>query len=397
MEQLKEKSAILISQHSLDFQRFLLKKINWNNRLICILGSRGAGKTTLLLQRIKMMNAAPDECLYITLDDIYFSSNTLVATAERFRQLGGKYLFIDEVHKYSGWAREVKNIYDFYKDLHLIVTGSSIIELLGLEVDLSRRARQYELNGMSFREYLEYEEGIKVDPVTLEDILTNHVLMASDLNGYKPIKLFKNYLQHGYYPFYKEDKEGYFIQLSRVVNLIVEYDLAFLQGIDKQQIRKIYQLLGIFAAQVPFKPNMTRLAKTLEMSRNTLVQYFHYLEKAKMIQQVYLEGKGMGMIEKPSKVLLDNPNLFEALSSSPANTGSRRECFFVNQFRNSGHEVSLAKAGDFIVDNKYTFEVGGADKTFKQISGIVNSYIAADDLEIGSGSRIPLWMFGLMY
>jgi len=397
MNKLKEKSGILISQHTLDFQRHLLKKINWENRLICILGSRGTGKTTLLLQRIKLMNASPDECLYITLDDIYFSNNTLVATAEEFRKLGGKYLFIDEVHKYPGWAREVKNIYDFYKDLHLILTGSSIIELLNLEVDLSRRARQYELNGMSFREYLEYEEGFKIEPVKLEDALTHHVELATSLNINKPVKSFKQYLEHGYYPFYKEDKEGYFIQLSRVVNLIIEYDLAFLQGIDKQQIRKIYQLLSILAAQVPYKPNITNLAKTLEMGRGTLIQFFHYLEKSKLIQQVYLEGKGMGTIEKPSKVLLDNPNLFEALSSSPANEGSRRECFFVNQLRNCGHEVSLAKAGDFTIDNKYTFEVGGASKTFKQIAGIPDSFLAVDDIEIGSGSRIPLWVFGLLY
>lgn len=269
--------------------------------------------------------------------------------------------------------------------------------MLGLDVDLSRRARVYELNGLSFREFLAYDQDISHAVIKLEDVLNHHTEIAADLNRIKPIKAFKDYLNFGYYPFFKEDPEGYFIQLTQVVNLIIGYDLAFIQSIDKQQTRKIYQLLGILAAQVPFKPNITSLANTLEMGRATLIQCLHYLEKAKLIQQVYLEGKGMGALEKPSKLLLDNPNLFDALSSNPANEGSRRECFFVNQLRNTGHEVALAKAGDFIVDGKYVFEVGGAKKKFNQIAGIQNSYIAADDIEIGTGNRIPLWILGLLY
>lgn len=397
MEKLREKSAILVAQQSLEFQRYLLSKINWDNRLICILGARGTGKTTTILQRMKMMDAAPEECLYLSMDDIYFSTHTLTETAERFRQLGGKYLFLDEVHKYAGWAREVKNIYDFYKDLNLVLTGSSIIEMLALEVDLSRRARVYELSGLSFREFLAYEQSIEVAPLKLEDLLKDHVGIAAGLNYIKPIKAFKDYINYGYYPFFKEDPKSYFIQLSQVVNLIIGYDLAFIQDIDKQQTRKIYQLMGILASQVPFKPNITNLAKTLEMGRPTLIQFMHYLEKAKLIQQVYLEGKGMGAMEKPAKLLLDNPNLFDALSTNPANEGSRRECFFVNQFRNADHKVFLAKAGDFIVDQKYTFEVGGAKKTFDQLAGLSNAFVAADDIEIGTGSKIPLWLFGLMY
>lgn len=397
MDKLKEKSALLISGQTLTFERYLLKEINWKNRLICILGARGTGKTTTMLQRLKLMHAAVGEVLYVSLDDIYFATHSLVETAETFRQQGGKYLFIDEVHKYPGWAREIKNIYDFYKDLNIVMTGSSIIEMLGLEVDLSRRARVYELNGLSFREFLAYDQKIFQDKVQLEDVFKYHIEIASALNGIKPLRAFKQYLSFGYYPFFKEDPEGYFIQLTQVVNLTIGYDLAFIKNIDKLQIRKLYQLLGILAAQVPFKPNITSLANTLEMGRATLIQCLHYLEKAKLVQQVYLEGKGMGALEKPSKLLLDNPNLFDALTASPANQGSIRECFFVNQLRNTGHEVSLAKAGDFVIDQKYIFEVGGAKKKFDQIAGIENSFIAADDIEIGAGNRIPLWLFGLLY
>jgi predicted AAA+ superfamily ATPase len=397
MDKLNEKSSILVSHQSLAFERYLLKEINWKNRLICILGARGTGKTTLLLQRLKIMASPASESLYVSLDDIYFSTHSLIETAETFRQQGGRYLFIDEVHKYPGWAREIKNVYDFYKDVNIVLTGSSIIEMLGLEADLSRRARIYELNGLSFREFLAYNQNVIHPVLKLDEALKHHPAIAADLNSVKPVKAFKEYLNFGYYPFFKEDPEGYFIKLTQVVNLVIGYDLAFIQSIDKHQVRKIYQLLGILAAQVPFKPNITSLANTLEMGRGTLIQCLHYLEKAKLIQQVYLEGKGMGALEKPSKLLLDNPNLFDALSSNPANEGSRRECFFVNQLRNTGHAVSLAKAGDFIVDGKYIFEVGGAKKKFDQIAGLSNAYIAADDLEVGTGNRIPLWILGLLY
>lgn len=388
---------MLLSQQTLDFQRYLLKEINWENRLVGILGSRGAGKTTLLLQRMKMLDSGPDECLYVSLDDVYFSAHSLIDTAEAFRKTGGKYLFLDEVHKYPGWAREVKNIYDFYRDIRLVFTGSSIIELLALDADLSRRARKYMLNGLSFREFLEFDQGVKISATDLSGILTEHISIASSLNEIKPVRAFKNYLEHGYYPFFKEDLATYGLQLASVVRLIIEYDLAFIEGIDKQQIRKIYHLLTILAKQVPFTPNVTELAKVLGMGRGTLIQYLHFLEKAKLIQALYLEGKGLGPLEKPGKLLLDNPNLFEALSAAPRDEGSRRECFFVNQLRSAGHLVHLAKRGDFKVNEKYTFEVGGPGKDFKQISDVKDSFVARDEIEIGTVNKIPLWLFGLLY
>ncbi|MBK1440725.1 ATP-binding protein [Parapedobacter sp. ISTM3] len=397
MDILKEKSAILLRQTELGFQRSLLQRINWQNRLIGILGARGAGKTTLMLQRMKMLDVADDEKLYISLDDLYFTSHTLVETAEAFRKSGGRYLFVDEVHKYDGWARELKNLYDFYRDIHVVFTGSSIIEMLSLEVDLSRRAHIHHLAGFSFREFLSFEYQVEQPAVSLEDVLENHVALAVELNDMKPIKVFGQYLAYGYYPYYKEDLAGYPLQLANVVNLTIAYDLAFIEDIDKQQTRKINQLLASLATQVPFKPNISALAKTIGMSRTTLIQYLHYLEKAKLIQLVYLEGKGLGPLEKPGKLLLDNPNLFYALSTQPKNAGSIRESFFVNQLRNAGQRVDLAKQGDFIVDSQYVFEVGGAKKNFNQIADMPNAYVAADDIEVGNGHKIPLWLFGMLY
>lgn len=397
MDALKEKSNLLLGQQDMEFQRGLLHKINWDARLIGVLGARGAGKTTLLLQRMGLLDCAPDEKLYLSLDDFYFASHTLSSTIETFRKEGGKYLFLDEVHKYPNWAREVKNVYDFYKDIHLVFTGSSIIEMLALEVDLSRRAHIYHLNGFSFREFLAFEHGFLQQVLSLEELLASHVPLATKFNKIKPIRAFKQYLEYGYYPFFKEDKVNYARQLSAVVNLTISYDLAFIEDIDKQQIQKINQLLAILSTQVPFKPNITELSKTLGMGRATLIQYLHYLEKARLIQRVFLEGKGFGPLEKPGKLLLDNPNLFQAVSAMPKNAGSLRESFFVNQFRNAGHTVELAKQGDFLIDHQYALEVGGANKTFHQVASIPHSYIAADDIEIGSGNRIPLWLFGMLY
>ncbi|WP_257667261.1 ATP-binding protein [Parapedobacter tibetensis] len=397
MDILKEKSAVLLSQVDMGFQRTLLRQINWENRLIGVLGSRGAGKTTLLLQRMKTLDLPTDEMLYISLDDLYFTTHTLAETAETFRKSGGKYLFVDEVHKYEGWARELKNLYDFYRDIHVVFTGSSIVEMLSLEVDLSRRAHVHHLPGFSFREFVAFEHGIAQPAVALEDLLENHVALASKLNNWKPIKLFGQYTTYGYYPFYKEDIASYPRQLANVVNLTIAYDLAFIEDIDKQQVRKINQLLSSLATQVPFKPNVSELAKTIGMSRTTLIQYLHYLEKAKLIQLVYLEGKGLGPLEKPGKLLLDNPNLFHAISTQPKNAGSIRESFFVNQLRNAGYQIDLAKKGDFVVDNRYIFEVGGARKNFSQIADIHDAYIAADDIEIGNGNKVPLWLFGMLY
>lgn len=397
MDVLREKSAILLSQVEMSFQRSLLRQINWQNRLVGILGARGAGKSTLLLQRMHELGAQPEEVLYISLDDLYFATHSLVETAESFRKSGGKYLFIDEVHKYEGWARELKNLYDFYRDLYLVFTGSSIVEMLSLEVDLSRRAHVYDLPGLSFREFLAFEHAIDHEVVSLDRLFSEHVVLASALNSLKPIKLFEQYIAYGYYPFYKEDVEGYPTQLGNVVNLTIAYDLAFIEDIDKQQIRKINQLLASLSTQVPFKPNVSELAKTIGMGRATLIQYLHYLEKAKLIQLVYLEGKGLGPMEKPGKLLLDNPNLFYAISAQPKNVGSIRESFFVNQLRSAGYHVDLAKKGDFVIDGTYTIEVGGAKKDFSQVAGLDNAFIAADDIEVGSGRKIPLWLFGFLY
>lgn len=397
MDVIREKSVIVSSQVDMHFQRVLLDRINWSNRLIGILGARGTGKTTLLLQRMRLLACPADEVLYISMDDLYFKQYGLSETIEKFRKSGGRHLFIDEVHKYDGWATELKNIYDFYHDIHVVFTGSSIVEMLSLEVDLSRRAHVHHLYGFSFREFLAFEHGVTQPALQLTDLLEDHTVVASELNAHKPLKLFSQYINYGYYPFFKEDRERYPQQLANVVNLTIAYDLAFIEDIDKQQVQKIYQLLSSLSTQVPFKPNISELARVIGMSRGTLIQYLHYLEKAKLIQMVYLEGKGLGPLEKPGKLLLDNPNLFYAISAQPKNAGSIRESFFVNQLRNAGHRVELAKKGDFIVNSQFIFEVGGARKDYSQIADLPNAYIAADNIEIGTGHRIPLWMFGLLY
>lgn len=398
MEELLIKSNRAISGQELDFKRTLYTDIDWTNRLIGIMGSRGTGKTTIMLQRLKEMALPGWEAVYLSLDDIYFTRNSLSEIAETFRVNGGKYLFLDEVHKYPEWHREIKNIYDFNRELFIVFTGSSIIDMLRLPVDLSRRAIVYNLPGLSFREFLQYDQGIRFSKVKLEDLTVHHEELASAIcRDITPLKHFNDYLQYGYYPFYKENKRSYATRLEQVVRLVIEFDLAFVEHIDYQNIRKILELMAILAEHVPFTPNISDLSKKLSMGRNTLIQYLHYLDKARLINNLYVSGKGFGKLEKPGKILLENPNLFEALSVIRPDKGSVRESFFAGQLINTGHQLSLPEKGDFEVDKQFIFEVGGRQKGYKQIAGIENSFIAADELETGVRNKIPLWLFGFLY
>lgn len=398
MEELFLKSNRIISAQALNFQRSLYGKIDWANRLIGILGARGTGKTTLLLQRLKTIGVSGGSVLYVSLDDVYFTRHSLVAVAEEFRASGGKYLFMDEVHKYPDWHREIKNIYDFNPELSIVFTGSSIIDMLGLPVDLSRRAMMYDLPGLSFREFLHYDTGFYHSNISFEELVTDHEQIAADiLTAILPLASFPDYLAHGYYPFFKENIASYSSRLEQVVRLVIEYDLAFVEQVDHQNIRKILTLLGILAEHVPFTPNIADLSRKLGMARNTVVQYLNYLDKARLINNFFVSGKGLGKLEKPGKILLENPNLFEALALFHAEKGSIRESFFAGQLRNAGHHISLPTKGDFLIDEKYTVEVGGKRKGFGQISGVPDSFIAADEVEIGVKNKIPLWLFGFLY
>jgi uncharacterized protein len=398
MEVLKFKSNTLVESQNMAFKRSLYHEIDWSNRLIGILGARGTGKTTLLLQKLKESFFGSDDAVYLSLDDVYFAQKGLTEVMETFRLQGTKYFFLDEVHKYPNWHREIKNIYDFNRDIYLYFTGSSIVDMLRLPVDLSRRALIYDLPGLSFREFIEYNYGKAFPKMEISHFVSKHVEIAGTIvKEIKPIKLFQEYLSYGYYPYFKENILSYHIRLEKTIRLIIEYDLAFLEHIDYQNIWKVFQLLGILAEQVPFTPNIKELSEKLGMGRNTLIQYLNHLEKAKMINMLNPSGKGLGKLAKPGKIVLENPNLFKALSNFHQDIGSLRESFFVSQVKNAGYSISLPRQGDFHVDHKYIIEVGGRQKGFKQIADISDSYIAADDLEIGSGKKIPLWLFGFLY
>jgi hypothetical protein len=400
MEKLFLKSSLLIRSQSIDFKRFLFKKIDWTDRLIGILGARGTGKTTLLLQLASQLfkEDRPRAILYVTLDDIYFSENSVVNLAEEFEKLGGELLILDEVHKYPNWAREVKNMYDFQRNLKIIFTGSSIIDLIKENVDLSRRAIFYDLPGLSFREYLKIEAIGDFEPIALENILTNHESIAASLSSdFKPLAHFANYLKGGYYPFFKENPNTYFIRIEQVLRLVLEIDLQFIKGIDPQNIRKLYQLLYVLSQSVPFIPNISKLSEKIGITRNTLLIYLNYLEKAKIINSLQASGKSTSILQKPDKIYLENTNLGHAISKQEINLGNERETFFLNQLKNSGHKVNLPKFGDFLIDENFLFEIGGSKKSSAQLKNQSNSFVAADGIEVGFGNKIPIWVFGFLY
>ena len=398
MDNLKLKSNIIVQQQNLNIIRPLAKKIDWGNRLISILGARGTGKTTLMLQQMKAVYGSGKEALYITMDDIYFTNNRLSDLAQDFRQQGGKILFIDEIHKYPDWAREIKNIYDFYKDLKIVFTGSSILDISRQNADLSRRAVQYELTGLSYREFLNFTDYANIEPITLKELLNHHVEIANDLTkNFKPLQFFSDYLKYGYYPFFLENINTYHLKVEKVVRLIIEQDLQFIAGFNPHHSRKIYQLLYILATNVPFKPNISKLSEKTGISRNTIIEYLHYLTNGRLINALAAAGKSISTLQKPDKIFLENTNLLYALTPENANKGTLREAFFMNQLKNNGHHLSLPLKGDFYVDDQFTFEIGGKGKSGNQIQGVEQSFVATDDIEAGVANKIPLWMFGLLY
>lgn len=380
------------------FERELERKINWNARLISVRGSRGTGKTTLFLQHIKKtFSNNLNKVLYVNLDNIYFSNNTLVELAEKFASRGGTHLFIDEVHKYENWSKEIKNLYDDFPELHIAFTGSSLLEILNGRADLSRRTLVYELTGLSFREYLSLIKAQDFPIFTLEEILKNNEQISAEIaSKIKPFEFFDDYLSFGYYPYFLEGKDDYFNRLNETLNMILEVELPMLRGLEIAYIPRIKKLLAVIGESAPFIPNITQLAAKIGISRQTLLIYLKYLEDAKLINQLYKKSRGLSVLEKPEKILMENTNLIELFNGENANTGSRRETFVLNQLLHS-HKVDFSEESDFFVDSKYTFEVGGKNKKRKQIQEIPDSYIIADDIEFGTDRRIPIWLLGFMY
>lgn len=383
-----------------DFERYLLKEIRWKNRLIAITGARGSGKTTLLLQYIKReYGMQPEDVLYVSLDNIWFTNNHLYNLAHDFLLMGGKALFLDEVHKYPGWSREIKNIYDDFPDLKVVFTGSSMLEIYKADADLSRRAKHYPLHGMSFREYLILEGLLKKTEKTysLPELLENHVAISRDiLKRIKPIPAFKKYLEYGYYPYYKEDLEGYHERILHTFNTIIETDLPSVENIEIYSINRIKKLFFILSELVPFTPNVSKLSAEIDITRISLMNYLHYLEKADAIMLLNKEAKGMPQMVKPDKIYLQNTNYAYALSPDNTDIGTLRETFFFNQLRVK-HKVTYTKETDFKIDNKYYFEIGGKNKGKSQIASLPNAFLALDNIESGIKNEIPLWLFGFLY
>lgn len=377
-----------------DFKRYLFNNVDWDQRLILVLGHRGAGKTTLLLQRTKEVK---DHALYLSLDDYWFEENRLAASIEEAYKRGFRYFFLDEVHRYAHWSSDLKILNDNYPDTHFVVSGSSILELSKGKADLSRRAAVYRLAGLSFREFIDLEEGINFPILKLDDLIDNHTDISNEIaDRLDVLLLFEEYLEYGYYPFYREGKALYKSRLTETTNLVLEIDIAPFEDLTHRTIRTMKKLIYIISESVPFIPNISKLAERLEVSRNTVLKTLDLLAQVQIINLLHRSTRGVSFLQKPEKIYLHNPNLPYAFASGNVNKGNVRETFFLNQVQIE-HEVTLPKYGDFMIDGKYVFEVGGPNKTARQIQGVPNAYIATDGIPSGSGNRISLWLFGFLY
>lgn len=389
MDTLFEYSNQLISETNTGFIRYSYHQINWKNRLIGLVGPRGVGKTTLVLQYIKN-TLDMRQTLYVTAEDFYFAKNRLTDLADTFVKSGGKYLFIDEIHKYPDWSKELKLMYDYHKDLKVVFTGSSVLDIKKGSSDLSRRALVYRMQGLSFREYLLLFHQTEVPKFSLDEILNHQVNIPQILH---PLPLFTDYLKKGYYPFALEDDFG--LRLQQVVNQTLETDIPVYADMNVSTGRKLKQLLAIVAESVPFKPNMSKIAEMLSISRNNIADYLLYMEEAGMVAQLRDETRGIRALGKVNKVYLDNTNLVYNLAKENQNMGNVRETFFLNQLR-VNHQIFASDLADFKID-EIDFEVGGKNKGLKQIKNVEKGFVVKDDIERGFLNTIPLWHFGLMY
>ena len=413
MDSIFKRSASAIAAVRHNYERELLRQIDWNDPLILILGPRGVGKTTLLLQRMKALDLPSSKALYVDVGDLYFRANRLIDFAEAFLERGGTHLFIDEIHRYgfSTWAPEVKQLYDLYRDrLNLVITGSSVIKILREQADLSRRALKYRMAGLSFREYLLLKHDIKLPKTTVAELATKGGELANDLLGsatWAPVEYLHEYWKTGYYPYFLESKSGYVNRLLDSVQTVLEHDIPYGTEAATSDPAKLGRLLYAIASSVPFVPNIVKLAERTGISRPTLLNYLSQLERAHLIATLRKESKGISALGKPDKIYLDNTNLVYALASNQAEIGSMRETFFLNQMSQTIYgqsiappEIRLPKRGDFAYidrDRRYLFEIGGAKKSRKQIQGEENAFTVVDTERSGGEGRIPLWQFGLLY
>ena len=399
MENLFRRHDAYLSRVPMEYIRDFMQHINWNSRLLVIRGPKGVGKSTLMQQYIKQHFPAGDRhVLYCSADTNYFSTHTLLDLAETFVMMGGKWLFIDEVHKYPGWSREIKEIYDLYNELHIVLSGSSLVQINDGQADLSRRLMPYDMPGLSLREFIHLDTGLDIKPVSLDQLLDKPSEVCMDIiSRCHPLEHFGRYRQFGYYPFYLKNPIDYYPLIEQVTNYVIDVELPQLRKVNPSNCRKVKALLNVLAQQVPFDVDISKMASMIELQRNTVIEYLGHLADAKLIHLLYSDLVSVKKMQKPDKIYLENPNLFYALATTPVKIGTVRECFAVNQLSYS-HKVEYGKQqGDFKVDGKWTFEVGGEGKTFDQIADLPNSYILADDIESPHGNKLPLWMVGLIY
>ena len=403
MDTLFRKSDRLLANTSTGIVREKMGEIHWNSQLVTIIGAKGVGKSTLIKQYLKLNYQPGDRrVLYCSADTVDFSTRTLVELAEEFVIQGGELLAIDEIHKYkpgtTDWSREIKEIYELFPDLKMIVSGSSLLRLKEGDADLSRRAVKYTMPGLSFREALRFYHDLSFPVWTLEDILAHpYDLWQMVSSKCKPVALFKEYLEKGYYPFLLEGEGEYYTKIEQVVNYIIETELPQICKVDVANVRKLQALIAMICSETPFELNANKIAAALEIGRDTVVEYLKYLGDAKVLNLLYSDKKRIGKLSKPDKVYLENPNILYALAPAKVEIGTLRETFAVDCLSES-HVVEYGKTqGDFKVDSKYTFEIGGRSKDFSQIAGMKDSYMFADDWDMPDGAKLPLWMLGFLY
>ncbi|MRR19474.1 AAA family ATPase [bacterium] len=397
MESILELSQARMMNAPRKFRRYLLENIPRDQRLVFISGARGTGKTTLLLQFLRSLGMPSSKAAYISLDDIIFSRLPAEDFAEWFISRGGEYLLIDEVHKLPQWSVLIKTVYDRHPEIKIIISGSSALQMKKGEADLSRRMVTLHLNELSVREFSSMKHDTDIKPFTLDEILRDHERLAADVKSViKPLMIFDEYLNHGAYPFFKEGEKYFHERLASAVNEVLETDLPAVSGVTYGSVLKIKRMLAVMAESVPFIPNITELGARVGISRDLMYRYLHLLEKAGLIYQLRKESAGISIMSKPEKIYLHNTGLSRALTLHETDRGSDRETFFINQV-SASHKVNWSDKGDFIVDGKYTVEIGGKNKSGKQIRDVRNSFIVKDDIEHGTGNVIPLWLFGFLY
>ena len=394
-----DSSDRMVAAVDMTYRRYLCRQIDWRDRLICLKGPKGTGKTTLLLQHIReAFGVRSERAVYLVADNIWFSSHDIMDAVDYFHSHGYTHLFIDEVHQLPGWSKVIKTITDTYPQLNVVFSGSSILNLSRGSADLSRRQAVYDLKGLSFREFLELESVLKADPVGLEDILSGRRRMAGDIcEKVKILPLFERYLVSGYYPICRSVALQFAERLVAIVNNVLDVDFPAVEDVELATVRKTKKMLMVIAGSCPQQsPNMSALYRELETNRNLGLKMFSALERAELIAALSTGNVKLKNLSRPEKIFLGDTNLMHALVPSPA-SGTVRETYFTNQLRASGHEVSSPSQGDFLVDGRHLFEVGGKGKGFRRIADVPDSYVVNADVEIGIGNKIPLWLFGFLY